>query len=364
MKRIIITIFCCIILQHAWAADSIVLVQDEKGWQLQVNDEPFPMYGMVYAFTPIGENYTYNLWNEPEDFIKRMLDTDGKLLQEMGVNVIRSFAVIPPRWVTYLYETYGIYTAMNYTFGRYGISVDDKWYPRTDYSMPRTRETLIAETLKMVEDYKDVPGILLFMLGNENNYGLEWQSNEIEDLPVGEQHQAKAEYLYSVYGEAIQEAQKHTDIPFGIVNGDIQYLELIAKHIPHIDYLATNIYRGKRAYTEGDEYSTPYFSRIKEVLDKPVLYSEFGADAYNAKEEREDQFHQAEFLWHQWQELFEESYGKEGSGNSLGGLVFEWIDEWWKRGQEQELDIHNTEVHGRMAGIGTILCTKRELETT
>ena len=32
------------------------------------------------------------------------------LLKAMGVNTIRHYVGMPPRWVQYVYETYGIYT--------------------------------------------------------------------------------------------------------------------------------------------------------------------------------------------------------------------------------------------------------------
>jgi beta-galactosidase/beta-glucuronidase len=42
----------------------------------------------------------------------------------------------------------------------------------TDYSNPSVRELLLKETKEMVSQYKNTPGLLLFLLGNENNYGL------------------------------------------------------------------------------------------------------------------------------------------------------------------------------------------------
>ena len=45
------------------------------------------------------------------------------------------------------------------------------------------RAALKKDTLAAVETYKDVPGVLMWILGNESNYGLEWTSNEIENLP-------------------------------------------------------------------------------------------------------------------------------------------------------------------------------------
>jgi beta-galactosidase len=133
----------------------------------------------------------------------------------------------------------------------------------------------------MVELYKNTPGILFWMLGNENNYGLSWASSEIENLPQGERDAAKVRYLYSLFGE-IAAAIKANDSQHlvTICNGDLQYLNLIAKEAPGIDLLGVNVYRGKTA--------TDLFTRVKSVLGKPVFFSEFGADAFNARSGREE----------------------------------------------------------------------------
>ena len=80
-------------------------------------------------------------------------------MKAAGVNAIRSFATIPPRWVTYVYREHGIMTAINPLMGRYGATIDGRWIPNTDYSDPRTREVLKAEIVATVETYKNVPGV-------------------------------------------------------------------------------------------------------------------------------------------------------------------------------------------------------------
>ena len=122
-------------------------------------------------------------------------------MAKMGVNTIRSFTMIPPQWVTYIYREHGIMSVINPLMGRYGYNVDGKWIPFTDYSDPRTREVLKRDMQEFVQRYKDVPGVLMFAFGNESNYGLSWSSFEIENLPEGEQNTAKARYLYSLWNE-------------------------------------------------------------------------------------------------------------------------------------------------------------------
>ena len=189
-------------LPSAFAAPNHVTVfEDDNGFKLQVDGEDFFVYGMNWGYMPIGENYSYPFWDKSDAFIREALDTEMALLVDMGVNAIRQYDVIPPQWVEYIYEKYGIYTIINNLVGRYGASINGVWIPQIDYSDPATRKELHAQLMTSVEKYKDTPGILMWILGNENNYGLHWDSFEIGQLPKDEQAAAKATYLYSLYGE-------------------------------------------------------------------------------------------------------------------------------------------------------------------
>ena len=319
----------------AHAADVVTTYKDDNGWRLLVNGEDYYVKGVVWSYTPRGENYNYNLWREDETLVKKVIDYDFSLLKAAGINSIRSFMMIPPKWITYIYETYGIRTVINPLMGRYGNTISGRWTAFTDYSDELTRATLKADTLAIINTYKDVPGVLMFALGNESNYGLSWSSFEIENLPVGEQETAKARYLYSLFNEVIQAGKKIApNHPFSIVNGDIQYIDLIAELVPELDVLGSNVYRGK---------SFTYLWRdVDQKLDLPVLFFEFGSDAFNAREMREDQLAQATYLKSQWQEMYHKAWGNGEEGNSIGGYVFQSRDEWWKYLQEENLDIHDT----------------------
>ncbi|NNF05813.1 MAG: glycosidase [Candidatus Eisenbacteria bacterium] len=328
---------CLALLSSTAFAQSTVtkVVSDDDGHYITVDGEKFFVLGMNWGYIPIGTNYSFNLFSKPDDIIKIALDKEMQLLQAMGCNAIRQFDGIPPKWVTYIYEEYGIYTMMNHTMGRYGFLIDGTWVPVVDYSDPVFREAVKAEILTMVENYKDVPGVLYWLLGNENNYGLSWSSFEIEALPEGERHAARAKHLYSLYGEiteAIQDADPNH--PVSIANGDVQYIDLIAEHCPTLDIFGTNVYRGISAR---DLYQV-----VEQKLGVPVVYTEFGCDAFNSITQSEDQYSQARYLLGQWQEIYEMSYGKGKVGNCAGGFTFQWSDGWWKFGQETRLDIHDT----------------------
>ncbi|HZI06287.1 MAG TPA: glycoside hydrolase family 2 TIM barrel-domain containing protein, partial [Archangium sp.] len=270
------------------ATQAVRVHRDERGFKLQVDGRDFPIHGMNWGYTPIGENYRYSLWNQTDDFIRSVLAREMTLLRDMGVNAIRQFDDIPPQWVEYIYRNYGIYTVVNPLMGRYGTNVDGVMVPNTDYSNPVHRKALLTDLAQRVERYHNTPGVLMWMLGNENNYGLHWTGYEIQALP-GQEDAARAEHLYSLMGEAVRTIKaRDTRHPVSIANGDAQYVDLIARLAPELDIFGANVYRGASA--------RDLFDVVLQKLNKPVMFTEFGADAYDAKAGREDHLAQAEYL--------------------------------------------------------------------
>ena len=106
---------------------------------------------------------------------------------------------------------------------------------------------------------------------------------------------------------------------FTIVNGDIQYLDLIAEFGQDWDLLGINAYRGiSFEAVEGQSL----WEDVKTGYDKPIVFMEFGSDAFNARDLVEDQRAQAEYLTGQWHEMYRKAYGQGEQGNSVGGFVF------------------------------------------
>ena len=319
----------------AAAPSAVRVVSDDAGTRLQVGGRDFMVYGMNWDYVPIGENYLYSLWQQPDDVIEEALAREMPLLQNMGVNAIRQYVGIPPRWVRYIYERYGIYTVINHPCGRYGYTLNGVWIPNVNYADPAIRTAITADVANLVEQFRGVPGVLMWLLGNENNYGLTWTSFEPEAFPEGEANLGRAHALYSLFGDIIDVVKaEDPDRPVAIANGDVQYIDVIAQECPHLDVLGTNVYRGISA--------RDLFQVVKDKLGIPVMFTEFGSDAFNQKEMREDQRMQARYLLGQWEEIYEQSDGKGRVGNAIGGFIFQWSDGWWKFGQDSRLDIHDT----------------------
>lgn len=336
MKNNFLKLMLFLLTTASFSQSNKVLVQtNEKGMKLSVDGKDFMINGMNWDYYPIGTNYTYSLWKQSDDVIKAALDSEMGLLKNMGVNSIRQYVGIPSKWIQYIYENYGIYTMLNHSFGRYGLTIKGTWVPNTEYSDADTRKLLLTEAKAMVEEYKNTPGLLLFLLGNENNYGLFWDGAETENIPLEDRKStARARAMYKLFNEAIVEMKKvDQSHPMAICNGDLLFLDIIKKECPAIDILGTNVYRG---VSFGDA-----FKRVKDELNVPIMFTEFGADAFNAINNSEDQKSQAYYLMGNWKEIYENAAGLGKAGNSIGGFTFQFSDGWWKYGQTKNLDIHD-----------------------
>lgn len=318
------------------AQNSVKVVSNQDGQKLEVDGKPMMINGMNWDYFPVGTNYSYSLWKQSDDFIQKALDDEMSLLKNMGVNVIRQYMGIPSKWIKYIYEKYGIYTVLNHSFGRYGLTIDGAWVQNTDYANPKTEILLLSEVKQMVAQYKNTPGLLMFLLGNENNYGLFWEGAETEDIPVEERKSTqKAKALYQLFNKAAVEMKSlDTTHPVAMCNGDLLFLDIIAKECQDVDVLAVNAYRGS-TFTDA-------FQRVKKEYGKPLMFSEFGADAFNAKANKEDQKSQAYYDVENWKDIYSNAAGLGKSENCIGGFTFQFSDGWWKYKQTENLGVHDS----------------------
>jgi hypothetical protein len=337
---------CAVVLLTGAAARSkpakvfIKTLKDSR-YQLMVGNMPYIVKGVCYNPIPVGKNHEYDWWSDPA---KPWL-VDGKLMKEMGVNTIRLYQTHDnPQEVRMvirdLYQRFGIRTILGDWLGFWE-------YPCPFYGDKDFQDKVKKQVLEMVKLYKDEPGVLMWILGNENNYscmGLvnKWSTDEIDREPDPQKQKAmRARIYYSYVNDIAREIHKiDPSHPVALGNGELIGLEFAKEVCTNIDLIACIIYRGK---TFGN-----LFNSLKFTFDKPVLLSEFGADAYDANLSREDQNMQAFFLESQWRQIYENMADNPvGAGNCIGGSLFEWTDEWWKH-NEYEGDGWN--VHDTGAG--------------
>jgi hypothetical protein len=339
-NKVLALLFLCISCTLYSQNYKVIVEKSDQGMKLLVDGKDFMINGMNWDYVPIGKNYEYSLWKQSDELIKAALDAEMSLLKNMGVNTIRVYTGMQPKWITYVYETYGIYTMLNHTFGRYGLTINGVWTPVTEYKDSKTKILLLSEVTAMAKEYKDTPGLLLFLLGNENNYGLFWSGAETEDFPEGDEKkkfigERLGRPMYKLMNDAaIKMKSINNNLPIAICNGDLLFVEIIAEECTEVDIYGTNMYRGK-SFTDA-------FERVKKELDMPILFTEFGADAFNVISNKEDQEMQAFYMVENWKEIYQNAAGVGKSGNAIGGFTFQFSDGWWKYGQIKNLAVHDS----------------------
>ncbi|MCF7873682.1 MAG: hypothetical protein K9L84_02010 [Candidatus Omnitrophica bacterium] len=323
---LVFTLFLFLANSSYAEANSVEIEKNiQGGYTLYVDQKPFLAKGVIYNPTPIGKGPEYNFFTHKP---KPWMTGDGKLMAEMGVNAVRVYSTgddieAMKEFISDLYQNYGIYTAVSDWLGLWD-------HPRANYADPIFRQTTKKRILNIVRELKDQEGILMWILGNENNYTFSgkigfWTSPEIEKIDkIYKKQQKRAEIYYSFINELATEIKKiDPNHPVALGNGEASFLDIASENCKNIDALAIIIYRGK---TFGN-----IFDNIRNTFDKPIILSEFGCDSYNAYRKKEDQDIQSEFIISQWEKVYSNSTisGNE-AGNVLGGFVFEWTDEWWK----------------------------------
>ena len=322
--------------------DRVKLVKYETGdWQLLVNNKPFIIKGITYAPTRVGESPdkgTMQNWMEQDINSNGLIDApfevwvdknrnnikddeeetvgDFQLMKEMGINAIRLYHQpfkINKNLIRQLHQKYGIYIILGDFLGKYALGSKAEWNPGTDYDDPVHKENMLNSIKEMVLDFKDEDAVVMWLLGNENVYGVACNADK------------KPESFFKFANEAAKlikslDPQKR---PVAIASGDILYLDIFAKNCPDIDVFGTNMYRGKHGFLD-------FWDEVKSTTSKPAMVTEYGAPSYArgyTEEEAED--YQAEYHKNSWLDIVNNSFGK-GAGNSIGGIIFEWTDEWWK----------------------------------
>ncbi len=323
-------------------SDKVKLVKYESGdWQLLVDNKPFMIKAVTYSPTRVGEspdegtlkNWTtqdtnhnglidgpYEAWvdknkNNIQDSDEKPVG-DFKLMKDMGVNAIRVYHQpfkLNKKLFRQMYEKYGIYILLGDFLGKYALGSGATWEKGTDYDDPAQKKNMLESVKKMVEEFKDEPYVLIWILGNENVYGLGCNADK------------KPESFFKFANEAARLIKQLDPYkrPVAIASGDVLYLDIFAKYCPDIDIFGTNAYRGRYGFLG-------FWDDVKRVADKPAMITEYGAPSYyKGYTQDEAESYQAEYHRNAWWDIYHNSAGF-GAGNAVGGIAFEWLDEWWK----------------------------------
>ncbi len=321
----------------------IQLVQYANGnWQLLVNNKPYIIKGITYAPTKVGQSPDkgtlanwmeedinknelidgpYDSWvdankNNKQDENEKVVG-DFQLMKEMGVNTLRIYHVpeVPNKeLLRKMFKEYGIRVIMGDFLGKYTIGSGASWSEGTDYENKEHRKNMLESIKKMVMEYKDEPYILMWLLGNENNYGVACNADK--------KPEAYFQFVDKVAQWIKSVDKKH---PVAVSNGDTLFLDVFAKYSPNVDIFSANVYRGDYGFGS-------FWEEVFKASGKPAFITEYGCPAY-AKHLSLEEAEEAQAAYHKgnWLDIEANLAGaSRGAGNALGGIAFEWMDEWWK----------------------------------
>ncbi|MBU4312600.1 MAG: hypothetical protein KJ706_07775 [Candidatus Omnitrophica bacterium] len=326
------------------------LVRYKNGhWELRVEGEPYIVKGIAYSPAKIGQSpddgtlddwmqadYNnngridgpYDAWvdenfNNTQDPGESPVG-DFELFRRMGCNTLRVYHNASNKELMRdLYNRFGIMVIMGDLLGAYTVGSGANWYEGTDYENPDQRKNMMDSVRKMVEKHKDEPYVLFWMLGNENNYGV---ANNAKEKP---------DAYYKFVNEVAQMIKTvDRDHPVAVSSGDLLFLDVFGERCPDVDIYGSNAYRGEHGFGRS------FWENVKDVCDKPVIITEYGCPSYMQEKSKEFvEAKQAEYLEGNWKDIVYNSAGRRGIGNAIGGVHFEWLDEWWKA---YEPGLHDT----------------------
>jgi len=321
-------------------------------WQLIVKGKPWLIKGITYNPTKVGQSPdkgTLTNWMEADENHNGLIDGpdeawvdknrnnaqdpdeptvgDFAIMKEMGVNTIRLYhqPMKPSKeLLKRMYKKYGFMVIMGDFLGKYAIGSGATWAEGTDYANPDHQASMMQTVKDMVMEYKDEPFILMWLLGNENNYGVASNADK------------KPDAYYKFVNEAAKMIKSiDPNHPVAICNGDTLFLDKFARNAPEVDVYAANVYRGDYGFGA-------FWDQIAEAADRPVFISEYGAPGFGGDLMTYDEAQEAQAAYHRgnWLDIqYNSATYREGAGNSIGGVAFEWLDEWWKN---YEPALHDT----------------------
>jgi hypothetical protein len=330
-------------------------------WAMEADGKPFFVKGVQYSPTRVGEDYKWN-WmaadenrngrNDPA--LEAFVDTNGngrqdadepsvgdfRILKELGCNTIRIFNTyqFDKELLRGMWKDYGIKVLVCDPLGAYTIHSGADWKDGTDYKSSSQREKMKGFVRKTVEELKGEEWLLGYILGNENNMPGEYMGVNASRTKANSQPEEYAKFLNEV-AKMVHEIDP--DHVVGVGNMGLGLVQYYAKYSPELDFIGINEYAGSGGFGA-------LWLRARAMIDRPVIITEFGCDAY-ATEKGEDQQAQAEYLKNAWEDIAYNSAGNPGAGNCVGGIVFEYLDEWWKDSRGRLNSAHDTDPTFEMA---------------
>jgi len=221
--------------------------------------------------------------------VEEVVDTDLRLMVEMGANTLRTFTV-PPRWLLDRVAEHGLRVLVTIPWAEHVCFLD--------------RKDLIAEIRGTVraaaENLGGHPALLGLLVGNEIPPDIvRWYGPE------------RVRDFLRTLTDDIRQAAPGTLVSYANFPST-EYLDVSE----FLDFVSFNVYLHR------EDALRRYLSRLQNIAeDKPLVLTEFGVDSI-----REGEEHQAELLAMMVRTGFE--------SGAAGCFVFSWTDDWFTGGAQ------------------------------
>ncbi|MCX6151252.1 MAG: carboxypeptidase-like regulatory domain-containing protein [Ignavibacteriales bacterium] len=253
---------------------------------------PYIVKGAAFSPTPIGD----------KPYLQGIDDRSVQLLKAMNGNTFRTYSGVGKYLLTKAAEN-NVRVIVSF-WVQYGY----------DFSDINIRKQIVDEFSQMVLDLKDYPAVLMWNIGNEQNY----QNGNTPNWYTLIQELAIA--AYKIEGETYHPVCGNNGSINNIGNASLNADDA---SLTYMDLWASNIY-------EWDIASK--ISEYKKKSQKAIVVTEWGIDALDNRNKKEYEDVQASFDSTNWVQI------SSSSDVCVGGTVFEFTDEWWKGGTP---DVHD-----------------------
>ncbi|MEW6060837.1 MAG: carboxypeptidase regulatory-like domain-containing protein [Bacteroidota bacterium] len=252
--------------------------------------QEFTVKGVAFSPVPIGG----------KPMTKAVYDRSILWLKNLNANTVRTYSGVDKYFLQQATAN-GIRVIVGFW-----VNVD------LDLSNQVIRQKIIDDFATLVLDLKDSPAVLMWNIGNEQNYSS--TPNNGNSLYWYSLVQEMAIAAYKVEGEKYH--------PVCVNNGNLHNIGNASMKaddaaLTYIDLWASNAYEVNFA---------PFFSSYRTKSAKPIVITEFGIDALNNATKTEYESTQATFDSTNWMQI------RSANDVCVGATVFEFTDEWWKAG--------------------------------
>lgn len=330
---------------HASTKEEVIpsrveIKQDPDGYRLYVNGQKTDgVTGMGYQ--PVPADMHIN------DFVKRygysglykaLLDKEeggqghGKILKDMGVKAIRIYELGTDNSED-VAKVKEIFRRLKRD---YGIMVMVGTYAGL-YKHPNDKQAVKREVERMVEVYSGEPWLLAWQIGNENErYLKDRDLARYVRQPINMTEKEYYDFMDELAGVTkMAESKKAISHPIIFGHSDPGHNEDAVRSIMkmrNIDAVGLNAYRD----SEGFNDLFIMFKRLEGETKRklPIIISEFGQAVYRRPEQniskQQAEQEQLEYNTRVWRTIRNNTAGRAGLGNVLGGFCFIFTDQLYR----------------------------------